>query len=77
MEPLPHIKQDPENVDTGVAVCIWIASILIAAVAWLAFEMGFVGVAVALGVVAAVGVSLPVMPYSRWRALLKDKGNRA
>ena len=76
VDPLPHIKQDPDYVDIGALAWVWIISVVLAFVAWLLFESGYVVAAVILGATSAIGISIPRIPYSAWRKrLARPNGN--
>ena len=73
MDPLPHIKQDPENVNAGATVWIWVASVFLGGVALFAYFFGHDSVAIVLGVIAGIGLSVPTVPYVKWHARFNRK----
>jgi hypothetical protein len=67
VDPLPHIKQDPKLVDAGVTVVLAIIGFFAAGLAYLMYMLDHTNFAIALGVIAAVGLAPLPLPYSRWR----------
>jgi hypothetical protein len=60
-------------VNAGVTVWLWVASVFFAGVALFAYSYGYVAVAIVLGIIAGVGLSVPTVPYVKWRARLNRK----
>jgi hypothetical protein len=68
VDPLPHIKQDPEYVDAGITVWLAIIGAISACVAYLMYEFDHPNFAIAFGIVGALGLSGITVPYSKLRA---------
>jgi hypothetical protein len=73
VDPLPHIKQDPEYVDFGATIWLWIACAICVAVAILSYELDHRTTALVLGSLGAVGLSVTRLPYSRLLARPRTK----
>jgi hypothetical protein len=82
LDPLPHIKQDPRNVDAGIWVFAAVVGVALLAVAMLLYTLNHLTAAVVVGLLGAIGVSITGLPFgwvrgrlSRARAEKKSRVN--
>jgi hypothetical protein len=73
VDPLPHIKQDPEYADLGATLWLWIACACLVGVAAIAYELDHRTMALIFVSLGVVGLSVTRVPYSKLLARFRTK----
>ena len=67
MDPLPHIESDPSKVETVIWFAGLVGGIALLAGAFFAYRLGRIEVAVGLGLLGSIGVSIVGIPIGASR----------